>query len=368
MAKNIPEKMLAAQVVEFKKPYEIHEVPVPGKELNENDMLVKVAVASLCHTDGMVTDGIMGTQLPCIASHEGSGTVVKVGSSITEFRVGDRVLCSLTYHRCRKCTTCQREERDTQYCPNVGGYLGVTRDGSFAEYEIVDGRECCKLPKNLSFQSAAPLACAGVTVWGGLIRAGLQKGEIVAIIGAGGGLGHLGIQFAKALGLNVVAVDARDEGLTLAKECGADFVVDARGGKEKVVEEVKTVTGGRLADATVNVSEHETAAPTGAAVTKMHGVLVQIAQPTNVSVPFEELVFRDIRIHGSLTSSREECKKMLEVVSKHNIKVKTNLFNGIKEIPNAVELVRSGKMQGKPVILIDNEAIQMEKKSGLNMV
>lgn len=122
-----------------------------------------MAVGSLCHTDGMVKDGIMGTPLPCIASHEGAGTVVKVGHAIKEFEVGDRILCNLAYHRCGICPDCQGPERDTQYCKKAQ-HLGVTRDGSFAEYEVVDGRECCMLPDNLSFQSAAPLACAGTTV------------------------------------------------------------------------------------------------------------------------------------------------------------------------------------------------------------
>ncbi|TVY20892.1 alcohol dehydrogenase [Lachnellula arida] len=371
MASQIPEKMLAAQLIEFKKPYKIHEIPTPGKDLNEYDLLVKVAVGSLCHTDGMVSDGIMGTELPCIASHEGSGTVVKVGSAIQEFHIGDRILCSLCYHRCGICADCIGPEEDSQYCRNVGGYLGITRDGSFAEYEVVDGRECCLLPDNVSFQSAAPLACAGITIWGGIAKAqgaGLKAGETIAIVGGGGGLGHLGVQFAKALGFRVIAIDARDEGLRLAQESGADATIDARKGKETVVEEIKQITGGQGAEVTLNVSDHETAAALGAAITKMHGLLVQIAQPPNISVPFAELVFRDIKIHGSLTGSREEIKKMLEVVSKHNIKVKTNPFDGIKEVPKAIELAHSGKMQGKPVILIDNQAIEKEKKSGLQMV
>lgn len=179
----------------------------------------------------MVSEGIMGTKLPCVASHEGAGTVVKVGSAIDGFKDGDRVLCSLTYHRCGECADCKGPEQDRQYCANGGGYLGVTMDGSFAEYEVVDGRECCMLPDNLSFQSAAPLAvrnlltlfpvvfqslglkthlrkrdpdlvsgsmaltlqkCAGITVWGGLVRAGLKAGETIALVGGGGGLGHLG--------------------------------------------------------------------------------------------------------------------------------------------------------------------------------
>jgi len=125
-------------------------------------MLVKVATASLCHTDGMVLQGLMSTKLPCIASHEGAGTVVKVGSSITDFLPGDRVLCSLTYHRCGECADCHGPEQDQQYC-NMSQALGVKLDGAFAEYEVVDGRECCLLPDNLSFVSAAPLACAGAT-------------------------------------------------------------------------------------------------------------------------------------------------------------------------------------------------------------
>jgi len=362
---HIPEQMLAAQVVEFKKPYNIHEVPTPGKNLAEHDMLVKVAAASLCHTDGMVTDGLMGTELPCIASHEGAGTVVKVGSAIKEFRVGDRVLCSLTYHRCGVCADCLSEEQ--QYCQFTKA-LGVTVDGSFAEYELVDGRECSKLPDNLSFQSAAPLACAGITVWGGLVRAGLKSGESVAIVGGGGGLGHLGVQFAKALGLHVIAIDARDEGLQLAKACGADFIVDARQEKNNVIQEVQKVTGGKGSDATLNVSDHESAAAIAVAVTKRHGVMVQIAQPPNVCVPFAEFVFRDVKIHGSLVSSRKECEKMLKLVSEHGIKVKTNPFKGLRDLPKAVELAHSGKMQGKPVILIDQEASKTEKESGLKMI
>ncbi|CAG8971790.1 hypothetical protein HYALB_00001899 [Hymenoscyphus albidus] len=305
------------------------------------------------------------TPLPLTASHEGSGTIVQLGSSIRDFKIGDRILCSLTYHRCGTCVDCRGAE--PQYCPSTE-YLGVSRDGSFAEYEVVDGREACLLPPNLSFRSAAPLACAGLTAWGGLVKADLKPGQSVAMVGAGGGLGHLGVQFAKALGLYVIAIDAREEALQLAQQCGGDVVVDARIGKEKVVEEVQKVTEKLGAEATLNFSDHETAAATAAAVTRNHGVMVQIAQPENVSVPFMELVFRDIKIRGSLTGSRLECQRMLETVSKHKIKVQTNAFVGIEEVPRAIELAQSGRMKGKPVILIDLEAIEKEKSSGCEMI
>lgn len=299
---SIPEQMLACQVTEvwwkilslsrvnhfayltntfgqFNKPYTIHNVPTP-KDLGPYDLLVKVAVASLCHTDGMVSAGVFGTKLPCTASHEGAGTVASVGSSVQGFSLGDRIMCGIFRNMCGVCSDCQGPENYSQYCPNNEGGIGVHIDGAFADYVIVDSRMACKLPDKVSFTTAAPLACAGCTIFRGVLQANLVQGsgEWLAIVGSGGGLGHLGIQFAKALGLNVIGIDARDEGLELSKATGADIVIDARIGNEKVVEQVKKVTGGNGADATVNVSDAKSAAATACAVTKMHGLMVQIAQ------------------------------------------------------------------------------------------
>ena len=156
-------------------------------------------VKQLCHTDGMVSAGIMGTKLPCIGSHEGAGTVVDVGSSVTEFDNGDRVMAGLPKNRCSHYPDCLSDENYRQYCPNLAGHVGVTLDGAFAEYMIVDGRESAKIPDEVSFETAAPLACAGCTVWIGVVKTELKKAETIAIVGAGGRLGHLGCQFAKAL-------------------------------------------------------------------------------------------------------------------------------------------------------------------------
>ena len=217
----------------------------------------------------MVSAGLMGTKLPCIGSHEGTGTVVHLGSSITEFKKGDRLMAGLPWNRCGNCPDCLGDENYGQYCPNRTGLVGVTQDGAFAEYMIVDGRESSKIPDSVSFEMAAPLACAGCTIWRGVLQTELKKGETIAIVGAGGGLGHLGCQFAKALGLTVVGLDARPEGLALAKDSGADVVIDATQMKEKVVGEVMKVTNGMGADATVNVSDNGQAAALACAVTKM---------------------------------------------------------------------------------------------------
>jgi propanol-preferring alcohol dehydrogenase len=189
----LPKKMKAIQVVEFNKPYKINEVDVPSN-LDPSDLLVKVAVASNCHTDSMVWSGVFGTKLPCTASHEGAGTIVALGSAAEDrgFKVGQRVMCGLPLHPCGVCTDCLGPENQVQYCRNLDGHVGVQVDGCFAEYVRVDSRSTTPLPDEVSLLSAAPLACAGRTIWRGVLQTGLKSGEWVAIVGSGGGLGHLG--------------------------------------------------------------------------------------------------------------------------------------------------------------------------------
>ena len=383
MSSSIPKEMLAAQVIEFNKPYKVHKVPVPS-DLGPHDLLIKVAVASLCHTDFMVSVGTMGTQLPCTGSHEGSGTVVAVGSSVSGFKEGDRVMAGIIYHPCGTCPDCLGPENYTQYCARSGGYLGVTTHGHFAEFARIDSRTAAVLPDTVSFETAAPLACAGITIYRGVVLSGVKKGEWLAMTGCGGGLGHLGVQFAKALGLNVVGIDARDEGLELTRKGGADVVIDARKGHEEVVRQVHAVTNGEGVTCTLNVSDAAGAMKTAAAVTKMHGTVIQIAQvrlprppfslpreigvlmkskPDNVSIPFQELIFRDIRVRGSLISSPQEARDMLQIVAEHGISVNGNSFKGLEEIDKLVHLAESGKMKGKGLLIMDPEQIKKEKEN-----
>lgn len=126
------------------------------------------------------------------------------------------------------------------------------------------------------------MACAGITIWGGLARAGLKAGETVALVGAEGRLGDLGCHFARAMGLQIVDIYARDEGLELARNSGAHVVIDALKRKEKVVEEVKKVTNGDGVDSAITLSDAPNAATLACAITKMHGTMIQIAQVREV--------------------------------------------------------------------------------------
>ncbi|KAJ4380072.1 hypothetical protein N0V86_004380 [Didymella sp. IMI 355093] len=362
MSSSIPKEMLAAQVIEFNKPYKVHKVPVPS-DLGPHDLLIKVAVASLCHTDFMVSEGIMGTELPCTGSHEGSGTVVAVGTGVSGFKQGDRVMAGIIFHPCGTCPDCLGPENYSQYCARSGGYLGVTAHGHFAEYARIDSRTAAVLPDKVSFETAAPLACAGITIYRGVVLSGVKKGEWLAMTGSGGGLGHLGVQFAKALGLNVIGIDAREAGLELTRKCGADVVVDARDGHDEVVRRVHAVTNGAGVPCTLNVSDAEGAMKTACAITAMHGTVVQIAQPTNVVIPFQELIFRDIRVRGSLISSPQEARDMLDLVAAHGISVTGNTFQGLGEIEKLVSLAESGEMKGKGLVIVDPEQIRREREN-----
>ncbi|KAG8528849.1 uncharacterized protein KY384_006538 [Bacidia gigantensis] len=352
---QLPDTMLAVRVEEFHQPYSLRQIPTPSpSNLGPNDLLLKVGVASYCHTDSMVIEGEIAKHPQITASHEAAGTVLATGSSATDFPVGSRVMVGVPFHRCGSCAECQGSEEYKQYCTN-GDYFGVTTDGGFAEYAIADAREACVLPDAVGFDTAAPLACAGCTVWRGVLRADLKEGQWLGIVGAGGGLGHLGVQFAKALGLKVVGIDAKDLALELARECGADVVVDARKGTKEVVEAVKGVTGGEGVEVAINVSGADEAAALSCAMTRVHGTVIQLAQPTEVKIPYPELIFRDIRIKGSLISTKQEAERMLQTVADHNVKVQTNFFFGLEEVPKLVDFVHAGKMAGKGIVVVDEE-------------
>ncbi len=131
-----------------------------------------------------------------------------------------------------------------------------------------------------------------------------------------------------------------------------------------MVKEVQNVTGGEGADSSICISDHKDATSIACGCTKMHGTVVQIAQPDQISVPFPEIIFRDIKIHGSLICSPAESKSMLDTIAKHGVTVTTVPFQGLDKIEELVELVHSGKIKGKAVIVVDQEQIDHEKTIG----
>jgi alcohol dehydrogenase, propanol-preferring len=288
---RLPSTMRACQIVRYNSPHELRTIPTPSvASLREHDLLLKVVAASLCHSDLEYVKGHLDCTLPVTASHEATGTVIAVGCSVTKFEIGARIMAGQTFGRCGSCQICRGPENYRHYCPHRETMMSVQRNGAFQEYLVVDAREASRIPDEMPFEIAAPLACAGTTVWRGILQTQLKPGQWLGIVGSGGGLGHLGIQFAKARGLKVIGVDARKEGIALSREAGSDVVLDARLGKEYVARCTYEATGGAGVDATLNVSDAKTAAATACAMTKNHGTVIQIAlvsrQSYCVPLPF----------------------------------------------------------------------------------
>ena len=216
--------MKAAVVHEFGQPLAIEEISVPTPGAGQ--ILVKIAASGVCHTDLHAVEGDWPVKptLPFIPGHEGVGHVVAVGAGVSHVKEGDRVGVPWLHTACGHCRHCLggwetlcEQQQNTGYSVN----------GGFAEYVVADPNYVGRLPDNVSFVDIAPILCAGVTVYKGLKATDTKPGDWVVVSGIGG-LGHMAVQYAKAMGLNVIAVDVDDAKLDLAGKLGASLGVNAR--------------------------------------------------------------------------------------------------------------------------------------------
>src|ERR1700744_1037325 len=220
----LPKKMKAAVLHEFGKPLQIEELPV--REPKEGEILIKVVASGVCHTDLPAANGKLPLKpkMPLVLGHEAIGYVVAVGPNVKIHKEGDVVGVPWLYEACGHCIYCTTGWESI--CLSQVG-TGYVVDGGHAEYMIANASYVAHFPSGgFDFYEMAPILCAGVTVYKGLKMTDVHVGQWVAIPGIGG-LGHLAVQYAKAMGLNVAAIDIADEKLELARKCGADIVLNA---------------------------------------------------------------------------------------------------------------------------------------------
>ena len=231
-------KMKAAVVHSFRKPLVIEAVPIP--EVPRDRVLVKVAACGVCHTDLHAADGDWPVKpsLPFIPGHEGVGHVAAVGAGVKGIREGDRVGVPWLHTACGRCEHCITGWETLCDHQQMTGY---TVNGSYAEYVLADPAYVGQVPASVAFADISPILCAGVTVYKGLKVLDCKPGDWVAVSGIGG-LGHVAVQYAKAMGLHVAAVDVDDTKLALAKRLGADQAVNAA--KQDPVKELQSGAGG----------------------------------------------------------------------------------------------------------------------------
>jgi 2-desacetyl-2-hydroxyethyl bacteriochlorophyllide A dehydrogenase len=229
--------MKSVRLVEIGKPLELQEIPIPN--IGENDILVRVRAAGICHSDAHYRAGRSSmSALPLTLGHEVAGVVEKIGAQVMYVKVGDRV-CLHYNISCGVCDACK--SGNDQFCETVK-MLGHHVDGGYAEYIAVPARNAIPLPEEIPFEAGATLMCASATAYHTLQKAKVKAGETVAIFGVGG-LGLSAIQLAKAFGaVEVYAVDIQQDKLELASEYNA-VPIDAS--RMDAVEEIRKLTKGR---------------------------------------------------------------------------------------------------------------------------
>lgn len=338
--------MRAAAVRSFGQPLEITELPIP--EPGPNQILVRTEACGVCHTDCHAAHGDWPVKptLPFVPGHEGVGTVIAVGSGVRSFQVGDRAGIPWLYSACGECEWCV-SGRET-LCPDAlyGGYLV---NGGFAEYFIADARYAPHIPASLSSIAAAPLLCAGVTTYKGLKETNARPGQWVAIVGVGG-LGHLAIQYAKAMGLHVVAIDVHEEKLTLARQFGAEITVNAA--SHDPVAEILRMTGG--AHGVLVTAPSLPAFRQGVGITRRAGTCVLIGLPPGeFPLPLFDVVLKGLTVRGSLVGTRADMREALEIAASSRITahIETCPLESINEVFNSLEV---GAIQGRVVLDLES--------------
>ncbi|ALL05029.1 alcohol dehydrogenase [Pedobacter sp. PACM 27299] len=343
----LPKTMKAAVISEFGKPLQIEEVAV--KRPGRNQILVKVIASGVCHTDlhAVSGDWPVKPKMPLIPGHEGVGYVVALGQEVNNVKEGDLVGVPWLYSACGGCDHCITGWETLCESQQNGGY---SVDGSFAEYVIADARYVGHLPANSNLLEMAPILCAGVTVYKGLKETEVKPGEWVAISGIGG-LGHVAVQYAKAMGMHVAAIDVADDKLELATKLGADLVVNAM--KQNPGEFLKKETGGMHGALVTAVSP--IAFKQGLETLRRKGTMaLNGLPPGNFDLSIFDTVLNRITIRGSIVGTRKDLQEAIEFAAEGKVKATVTAAK-LEDINEVFDQMKAGKIDGRMVLQIADQ-------------
>ncbi|RNB86469.1 alcohol dehydrogenase AdhP [Brevibacillus panacihumi] len=337
--------MKAAVVNGFQQKLEVKEVEVP--QAGYGQVLVRVKTCGVCHTDLHAAQGDwpVKPKLPLIPGHEGVGVVEKLGEGVTSLKVGDRVGIPWLFSACGECDYCLTGwETLCQHQLN-GGY---SADGAYAQYCVAPAAYVARIPDELSDVDAAPILCAGVTTYKALKVANIKPGEWVAIYGIGG-LGHVALQYAKAMGYNVVAVDIHPEKLELAKELGADVTVN--GSETDPIQAIQEQVGG--VHAAISVAVTKKAFEQAYKSVRRGGSVVVVGLPNaDLPIPIFDTVLNGVTVKGSIVGTRKDMQEALDFAARGKVKaiIETQPLEKINEV---FERMEKGQINGRVVLTLD---------------
>ena len=350
-------KMQVAVVEQFGQPLSFLEwdVPTPGP----GQILVKTEACGVCHTDlhAMNGDWPVLPTLPFIPGHEGIGIVAAIGAGVTSVKEGDRVGVPWLFSACGHCEHCLAAWETVCAEAQFGGY---TKNGGFAEYILANPEYVAHIPKGLSPTEAAPIICAGVTTYKGIKVADVRAGEWIAISGVGG-LGHLAIQYAKAMGLKVCAVDVDDRKLAHATRLGADLVVNAK--TKDAGEAVKQGTNGG-AHGVLITAPSLGAFKQGVGMARKRGTCVLVGLPPGeFPLPLFEVVANCLTVRGSFVGTRQDMAEALAFAADGKVKADIEL-QPLSAINTVFERLGRGEVPSRVVIDFAPKSVDLPLGAG----
>lgn len=337
--------MKAAVVHAFGEPLRIEEVPVPTPARNQ--ILVKIAASGVCHTDLHAADGDWPVKpaLPFIPGHEGVGYVSAVGADVKSVKEGDRVGLPWLYSACGHCEHCLSGWETLCHDQQNTGY---SVNGGYAEYVLADPNYVGHLPSQVGFEEIAPILCAGVTVYKGIRMTDTRPGQWLAISGIGG-LGHVAVQYAIAMGLHVVAIDVEPAKLALARELGAKLAIDASTGDPAAV--IQKEIGGAHGVLVTAVSRSAFAQALGM-VRRGGTISLNGLPPGDFPLPIFSTVLNGITVRGSIVGTRRDLQESLEFAAEGKVRARIHR-DRIENINAVFADLKNGKVDGRVVLTID---------------
>jgi propanol-preferring alcohol dehydrogenase len=334
--------MKAAVVKAFAQDLSVEDVPVP--QPGPGQALVKLIASGVCHTDLHAVQGDWPVKPtpPFIPGHEGVGEVVALGEGVTDLTIGEIVGNAWLWSACGTCQFCRTGWETLCEQQQNGGY---SVDGSFGEYMLVDSRFAARIPAGVDLTEVAPILCAGVTVYKGLKMTEARPGQWVVISGIGG-LGHVAVQYARAMGLRVAAVDIADDKLALATKHGAEVVVNAL--REDPIEAIQRSTGG--AHGVLVTAVHPSAFGQAIGMARRGGTIVfNGLPPGDFPAPIFEIVLKGLTVRGSIVGTRQDMEESLDFYARGLIHP-TVSTRGLDEINTIFDEMKQGTIDGRVVI------------------
>jgi propanol-preferring alcohol dehydrogenase len=338
--------MKAAVLHEFKKPLAIEEVgqPQPGT----GEVLIRVEACGVCHSDVHVADGDWAqfakiVKTPLIPGHEIAGVVVEKGAGVEDLQIGERVGVPWIHWTCGECEFCR--EGNENLCRRQK-ITGVTVDGGYAEFVKAPASHVLTIPDCLPSLQAAPLFCAGVTVYRALKRASMLAGQRLAVFGIGG-LGHLAVQFGQALGVEIVAIDISEEKLALARSLGASATINAAA--HDAIKELRNRGGVHVALVT---SAARASYDTAFYCLRPTGTLVMVGLPAEpICFPAILMAAGEIRIQASTVGTRQDLREVLAMAAAGKVRCQV-ASRPLADANEALNQLRRGQVSGRLVLAL----------------